>query len=548
MSLSGSVIGRVVVTLVVSASGVIAGPAGAQEAAGPGLLVIADSVMLGAAGALPSVFPERAVEVVGRPAVFTDAAVPEYVAPRAQVPDVVVVATGYNYPFWDPARFDRSVDDMLAALQARGAKHVIWVTLREVKPQYVSASAWAQVQPYYWYFPTVNAHLRAAQQRHPELILADWAAIADRPGVTYDAIHLNRDGTALMGELLRREVDGFTRLPAGDVLEVAVPAVPAGASALLNVTATNPRDPGFVTVYPCGSERPTASNLNYDRWQEVANHVTVPPGPNGTVCVYSHATSHVVVDLAGSLGTGFEGIAPARLLDTRLTGGGPVAAGGVVPLAAAGAPADAVAAVVDLTAVAPDGPGYLAAFACGGPVPPVSSVNHGDGQTVANLAVVPLSPSGELCVTSYTAAHVVVDLTGWFTAGGSFVPVAPSRVVDTRAGVGGIRLGAGAVVSVAPLRPSPAAAAAITVTVTQASSDGYATVYPCDQEPPLASDLNYRAGSSVAAATLATLDAAGRFCITTSAEADVLVDLAGFVAPGTFTGITPTRLADTRSP
>ncbi len=526
-------------------------PAGAQPAtARPGLLVIADSVMLSAAGALSGVFPERAVEVVGRPAVFTDVAVPEYVAPRAQVPDVVVVATGYNYPFWDPARYDRSVDDMIAALQARGAAHVIWVTLREVKPQDVSASAWAQVQPYYWYFPTVNAHLRAARQRHPELILADWAAIADRPGVTYDAIHLNREGTALMGELLRREVDGFTRLPAGAVLEVYVPAVPAGGSALLNLTVTNPRDPGFVTVYPCGSARPTASNLNHDRWQEIANHVAVPPGPDGTVCVYSLAASHIVVDLAGSLGAGFEGIAPRRLLDTRVTGGGPVPAGGVVPVAAAGAPAGAVAAVIDLTAVEPDGPGYLAVFPCGGTVPAVSSVNHDAGQTVANLAVVPLSPSGELCMTSYTQAHVVVDLAGWFTIGGSFAPVATSRIVDTRAGVGGTRLGAGAVLSVAPPRSSPAAAAAaaITLTVTAASADGYATVYPCDQAPPLASDLNYREGSSVAASTLATLDAAGRFCVTTSAEADVLVDLAGFVAPGTFTGITPTRLADTRAP
>jgi hypothetical protein len=56
---------------------------------------------------------------------------------------------------------------------AKGARHVIWVTLREVKPQYVSASAWQQIQPYYWYFPEVNAHLRAALARHPQLTLAD---------------------------------------------------------------------------------------------------------------------------------------------------------------------------------------------------------------------------------------------------------------------------------------------------------------------------------------------------------------------------------------
>ena len=86
---------------------------------------------------------------------------------------------------------------MIATLRAAGAAHILWVTLREVKPQYITASAWRQVQPYYWYFPTVNAHLRAALARHPDLSLADWAAVADRPGLTYDAIHLNTAGAAL---------------------------------------------------------------------------------------------------------------------------------------------------------------------------------------------------------------------------------------------------------------------------------------------------------------------------------------------------------------
>ena len=96
------------------------------------------------------------------------------------------------------------------------------MTLREVKPQYVSAGAWADVQPYYWYFPEVNQHLRAALTRHPELALADWAALADQPGLSYDAIHLNTTGAALYARLLRTEVDGIGRLPGGQTLEVAV--------------------------------------------------------------------------------------------------------------------------------------------------------------------------------------------------------------------------------------------------------------------------------------------------------------------------------------
>jgi hypothetical protein len=50
------------------------------------------------------------------------------------------IAGGYNYPYWDPARFDRSIDSMIATLTSAGVKHVYWVTLREVKPQYISGA------------------------------------------------------------------------------------------------------------------------------------------------------------------------------------------------------------------------------------------------------------------------------------------------------------------------------------------------------------------------------------------------------------------------
>jgi hypothetical protein len=96
--------------------------------------------------------------------------------------------------------------------------------------------------------------------------------------------------------------------------------------------------------------------------------------------------------------------------------------------------------------------------------------------------------------------------------------------------------------------PAGAAGAALTVTLTGTRADGYATVYPCGQPAPLASDLNYRAGASVPALTLAALPADGKVCITTSATADVLVDLSGWIEAGPgYVGITPTRLVDTRA-
>jgi hypothetical protein len=71
------------------------------------------------------------------------------------------------------------------------------------------------------------------------------------------------------------------------------------AAAALNVTVTQPDDAGFVTVFPCDEPRPTASNVNYVRGQTVPNAGTVKVAADGTLCIYSLAPTHVIVDLAG---------------------------------------------------------------------------------------------------------------------------------------------------------------------------------------------------------------------------------------------------------
>ena len=109
------------------------------------------------------------------------------------------------------------------------------------------------------------------------------------------------------------------------------PAGPDGASltaddstmVLLNVTAVYPDGPGFLTVYPCGAALPTASNVNYQAGDAVANSVLAPVGADGEMCVYSYATTHLVVDVVGhvpSTASGAGGVVPvvpARLLETR---------------------------------------------------------------------------------------------------------------------------------------------------------------------------------------------------------------------------------------
>ena len=76
--------------------------------------------------------------------------------------------------------------------------------------------------------------------------------------------------------------------------------VPSGVTAVvLNVTVTEPSDPGVLTVYP-DDPRPLASNLNWSNGQTVPNLVIVPV-VNGTVKIFNNSpgTVHVVADLNG---------------------------------------------------------------------------------------------------------------------------------------------------------------------------------------------------------------------------------------------------------
>jgi hypothetical protein len=215
----------------------------------------------------------------------------------------------------------------------------------------------------------------------------------------------------------------------------------------------------------------------------------------------------------------------------------------------AGIPAH-TAVVLNVTAVNPAGPGYLSVYPCG-TTSTGSNVNYGPGETTADLAVTPVASNGTVCVRTFAAADVVVDAMGWFSPSAPLVAVSPRRIVDTRSGLGAA---AGRVAGGTSLRvnlaaagiPAGVRAAAITVTLTQPAADGYATVYPCGTAPPLASDLDYLAGASVPAFTLAT-PRSGAVCIFTSATAHILVDVAGWLgASSGFCGITPVRLVDTR--
>jgi peptidoglycan LD-endopeptidase LytH len=94
-----------------------------------------------------------------------------------------------------------------------------------------------------------------------------------------------------------------------------------GDSVAVNVTAVDPAAAGFVTVWPTGTARPNTSNLNATTGRTTPNMVIVRAGLGGRISIAASMPTHLLIDHFATLGasSGFHGIAPVRVLDTRAT-------------------------------------------------------------------------------------------------------------------------------------------------------------------------------------------------------------------------------------
>jgi hypothetical protein len=335
------------------------------------------------------------------------------------------------------------------------------------------------------------------------------------------------------------------------------------AAAVLNVTATNPTKQSFLTVWPTGVSRPTASNLNFGPGQTVPNLAEVGLGTNGKVSVFNLTGSvDVVVDVEGYVGLAAAGtglyhpLAPARITDTRLNSGFPnsgdtLGPGGTLNVQVTGqggVPASGVAAVVlNVTATNPTAASFLTVWPTGSSRPNASNVNFVAGQTVPNRVQVPVGTGGKVSIFNPTGSvDVVVDVGGSFTdssdpsaTGAQFVPTTPARITDTRASSGfpnaGQTLGPGGSVVVvvrgAGGVPALAVAGVLNVTVTNTTESSVLTVFPRALPRPTASDLNWVTGETVANLTVAQLGRGGSVvAFNAVGSVDVVVDVSGWYA------------------
>jgi subtilisin family serine protease len=263
---------------------------------------------------------------------------------------------------------------------------------------------------------------------------------------------------------------------------------------------------------------------------------------------------------------------PARAMDTRPSGTtadglsakiGKLTAGSVTELWVAGrgigVPADAAAVVLNLTIVGPPARGYATVYPCGTSLPNASNLNFVAGRTIANAVITMVGSGGGVCLYTSVAAHFIIDVNGYAPATSSFLPLNPARLLDSRATgttADGISAaigprGAGSVTELQVIGrggvPVDAAAVALNVTVVGPVDRGYVTVFPCGTQPPIASNLNFVAGLTIANAVITKIGTEGKVCIFTSKGTHAIVDVNGWFPLGAaFTALAPVRALDTR--
>jgi hypothetical protein len=344
--------------------------------------------------------------------------------------------------------------------------------------------------------------------------------------------------------------------------------VPANASAVTgNLTVTQQTSLGFLYLGPRLMDDPSSSTLNFPVGDDRANAVTVAVGNSGYLWVTYAAptlgpTAHVIFDVTGyfvpnSSGATYHALAPTRLLDSRNgTGVAGVFQSHVARMfqvtGAGGVPANATAVTGNLTVTQQSAKGFLYI----GPVvmnnPTSSTLNFPLADDRANAVTVALSPTGGLSVTFAApslgpTAHVIFDVTGYFTpdmTGSVFMPLTPTRLLDSRDGTGSLPIFNSHVAQTfqvsggASVVPSVATAVTGNLTVTQQSALGFLYVGPAAMNNPTSSTLNFPLSDDRANSVDVALSTDGKLSVTYAAPtsgptAHAIFDVTGYFAPAT---------------
>ncbi len=354
-------------------------------------------------------------------------------------------------------------------------------------------------------------------------------------------------GTPGIGPGATAKLDFYGDPDNGFVPDTGVTAV------VLNVTAVDPTETGYLTVYPDGTPRPASSNLDFAADQVVPNLVTVQLGTDGFVDFYNHVGNvEVIADLEGyytilpSGASTYEPVTPERIMNETADGPGghvvlPVAGHGGVPRTGV------TGVIVNITETEPTDPSYLTVYPDATAQPFASNLNFAPGDTRANLVIVPVGSDGAINIFNHTGTvTVLADVEGYYTggeAGLKFHATAPRRILDTRDGdgvaagqatpIGGnstLEFPVGDVNAVAGDSGPIASAGGVVLNVvaTDPSKSSYLKVYPSNAGSPFVSNLDFAAGQTIANGVITGINGPDLTFYNHVGSVDVVADLFGY--------------------
>lgn len=218
-----------------------------------------------------------------------------------------------------------------------------------------------------------------------------------------------------------------------------------GVSAvMLNITAVPNGTRGNLSAYASDGARPSDGMLYFGPTQPVATQVLVPIGPDGSIKLYTNASTDVVIDAQGWVGNNSSAVSNLitsvgayRVLSTRsglAAPSRPATPKDTITLKVAGVgavPATATAVVLNLAAISPTSNGSIFVKPTGSSIDPLAALTVSNGQNVANQVVVPVGQNGSITINSTVAqADIIAAAEGYYGAGSSSV-ISAKRILNT---------------------------------------------------------------------------------------------------------------------
>jgi streptogramin lyase len=210
----------------------------------------------------------------------------------------------------------------------------------------------------------------------------------------------------------------------------ASPVPPDAEAVVLNATVTGTTAESFLTIYPNGATKPTASSLNWKAGATIPNAVTVKVDTAGKIRVFNNSgNANVIVDVVGWFKTGsgnpFHPVTPVRFQDSRpppekvgayATPWSTGTERNVSVTTASAVPAGAKAVLANVTVTSTGAESFLTVWNTGAASrPTASNLNWKAGTTIANAVTAKIGTGDTISVFNNSGGvDVIADAAGWY--------------------------------------------------------------------------------------------------------------------------------------